>query len=83
MPVSPNCPGLQNVIMIDSCDLRVSCLILPVVAAMHDAHTFFPSEAGEATVARGSALSEAEGNHETQEGQGRPHDQRTVGRERL
>lgn len=79
MPVSPNWPGLQN-IMIASDPRRASRLSLPVVAAIHDAHAFLPSEAGEATVARSSALSEAEANHETQEGQGRPHDQRTVGR---
>ena len=47
--------------------------MLPVVAATHDAHAFLPSEAGEAAVAGGSGLSEAD--HDTQEGhQGQPHD---------
>ena len=53
--------------------------MLPVVAAIHHAHAFLPSEAGEAAIAGGSALGETETNHETHEGQGRPHDQRTVG----
>lgn len=52
--------------------------MLPVVAAIHHAHAFLPSEAGEAAVAWAPGLSEAD--HDTQEGQhGQPHHERTVG----
>ena len=45
---------------------HVSRVAAPVAAAVDDAHALLPPEAGEAAVAGGSGLSEAD--HETQEG---------------
>ena len=76
MPVSPNCPGLQDVIIISR--PLVSWLMLPVVTAINHAHAFLPSEAGEAAVGGAPGLTEAD--HDTQEGQhGEPHHEGTVG----